>query len=164
MMAASITDKIFSDYFSWRGACERGENPKPDDSCLELCLKMRKFGRKFKAEVSDFYLLVLGDLSTLSFHTHGETRKLIYDVAEGIFMNGMVTWGRIISFVCFGGILYMKCSGEKPDLVPIVSYWMRHYAKDNLETWICNQGGWSTFNESMSSYDTRENWPQICVK
>lgn len=62
-------------------------------------------------------------------------------VAENIFTDGIVNWGRIVTLFYFGYKLAVQVIFEVP-LIKMIIEWVCKFVKDQLVDWIFKQGGW----------------------
>lgn len=75
-------------------------------------------------------------------------RQHFQRLADKVFKDG-ITWGKIASLICVVGKTIVKIIGNSiPDFVS----WTLNYFKDNLQTWICNMGGWINSISSLARF------------
>lgn len=77
--------------------------------------------------------------STNPFHT-------FVNVADEIFDDGQINWGRIVAVYAFAARLAAKGTGES-DFPKKISLFVGKYVANKLGKWILDNGGWEAFAE-----------------
>ncbi|ESO03638.1 hypothetical protein HELRODRAFT_79940 [Helobdella robusta] len=66
------------------------------------------------------------------------------NVAERLFRDGTIHWGRVLTLLCFGYRLAVAVlsRGIRGFFIKIIEYLIKYITISKIAQWIANQGGW----------------------
>ncbi|KAH3720359.1 hypothetical protein DPMN_063256 [Dreissena polymorpha] len=161
-----VTRYLVADYLNYRLSKHnlqwRGCPPLALDVINKVHLTMRnladEFEKKYEEEFTDMVqqLHVTVDLAYETFLA----------VAEELFKEGIINWGRVVALFAFGGSLAVECMvKEMEHLVDSIYEWVSTYVQDKLSHWITDNGGWNGLSEFYDQAAEKKNekngWPSL---
>ncbi|XP_061766130.1 apoptosis regulator BAX-like [Nerophis ophidion] len=87
-------------------------------------------------------------------------KEIFMKVALAIFSDGELTWGRVVALFYFTCRLVIKAVLHNiPDIIRTIISWTVDYLRENLLSWIRDQGGW----EGIRAYLVTPTWQKLAV-
>ncbi|CAH1795762.1 unnamed protein product, partial [Owenia fusiformis] len=129
---------------------QRKETKAPDRHCQTLRRTVDQLSQKhdivFKAMVKKL------DISQENGY------KTFVNVADEIFEDGQVNWGRVVTVYTFGARIAKHCTeNDMTEFTPKISEFMGRYVAVRLGKWINENGGWDAFSEYFPDENDVEN-------
>ncbi|XP_042201031.1 apoptosis regulator BAX-like [Callorhinchus milii] len=93
-------------------------------------------------------------------HMSDCSKETFFKVAEEVFSDGVVNWGRVVMLFIFACILVLKALTQSiPNIIQTVISWTMEFMQRYVLQWIQNHGGW----EGVMSYVSMPCWQTVCV-
>lgn len=105
------------------------------------------------------------NISSNSSHNHNG-RVSFTNVADQMFADERINWGRLVSIYAFGGRLARHCAEKHMyDYIDTIAEFLGNYVADKLAVWVHEQGGWDKFDEFFIPEATLESrlWRGLLV-
>jgi len=115
------------------------EKKKPPN---KFCKTMR---RTVKELSSRHDIAFKGMVNKLNLDSNN-TFQTFVNVADEIFDDGQINWGRIVAVYAFASRLAAKES-DKSDFAKKISLFVGKYVANKLGKWILDNGGWEAFSD-----------------
>ncbi|KAK3600279.1 hypothetical protein CHS0354_013706 [Potamilus streckersoni] len=74
------------------------------------------------------------------------THDTFLRVANEIFSDGVISWGRIVTLFYFGYKMTVKAIDKLP-LIKAIINWVINFIVDKVAPWIIDKGGWEAIRE-----------------
>eukprot|EP00062_Callorhinchus_milii_P024382 gi/632984220/ref/XP_007909032.1/ PREDICTED: apoptosis regulator BAX-like [Callorhinchus milii] len=76
-------------------------------------------------------------------HMSDCSKETFFKVAEEVFSDGVVNWGRVVMLFIFACILVLKALTQSiPNIIQTVISWTMEFMQRYVLQWIQNHGGW----------------------
>lgn len=99
----------------------------------------KKYDDIFKKFIQDLSINELNGFQTLA------------NVADELFREGPINWGRIVALYAFGGyVARYSVSPNDIDVINMIGEFLGFYVSKKLGDWIRENGGWDAFLEQFS--------------
>lgn len=128
------------------------EDRKPPNRTCKTMLRTVK-------ELSNRHDIVLkGMVNKLNVNTDNVFHTFV-SVADEIFEDGQMNWGRVVAVYAFAARLASSCNKEclQSDWEEKISLYVGKYVGNKLGRWIVENGGWVRINISSPSHQTNFN-------
>ncbi|XP_074553744.1 apoptosis regulator BAX-like [Halichoeres trimaculatus] len=88
------------------------------------------------------------------------SKDMFVKVAIEIFSDGKFNWGRVVALFYFACKLVIKALvTQVPDIIRTIISWVLEYLRENVISWIREQGGW----EGIRSHFGTPTWQMVAV-
>lgn len=125
------------------------EKKSPDRFCKTM--------RKTVKEISDRHDITLKAMVNKLNMGNGNTFQTFINVADEIFEDGQINWGRVIVVYAFAARLTAHVRQRFPDYEEKIALYVGKYVGNKLGHWILAQGGWDAFADFFSDQSTVED-------
>ncbi|XP_022334499.2 anti-apoptotic protein NR13-like [Crassostrea virginica] len=78
-------------------------------------------------------------------------------VADEIFEDGTINWGRIVAVYTFASRLAAHCKKHSPDSEERIALYAGKYVASKLGKWIHDNGGWDAFSDYFPEQGATED-------
>lgn len=110
------------------------EKKCPDRFCKTM--------RKTVKEISDRHDITLKAMVNKLNMSNGNTFQTFINVADEIFEDGQINWGRVIVVYAFAARLTAHIRQKYPEYEEKIALYVGKYVGNKLGHWILAQGGW----------------------
>lgn len=142
--AEVIASDIVSNY-------EKTDKKCPDRYCKTM--------RKTVKEISDRHDIAFkGMVNKLNIGEMGNNAFDVFvTVANEIFEDGQINWGRVIAVYAFAARLAAYFRQSQPDMEEKIALYVGKYVGNKLGHWIIDNGGWDAFADYFSDQSAVED-------
>lgn len=124
-----------------------GDNPDSPVSSLrsqpDPHARLNRVLREAGDEIERMYQRDFAAMGDRLHFTPGTAQRKFTAVAEELFSDDGVNWGRIVAFIEFGGTMCVESvNRQMVPQVDLIAHWMTEYLDGPLHNWIEQNGGW----------------------
>lgn len=127
---------------------ENGRKP-PDRFCKTM--------RKTVQEVSERHDIALKSMVNKLNVSDTNTFYTFVNVADEIFEDGQINWGRVIVVYAFAARLALHVKKSSPEFEDKIALFVGKYVGNKLGRWILDNGGWDSFADFFSDENKVED-------
>jgi hypothetical protein len=126
----STTRSIVTDYFHWRLKTKTITNNR-------LFILVRKIA--YDCELSYY-----SQQPIFNFHFSSliNLKNIHNEIAKELFNDGIITWGRIITFISFSALLAEHLIEQQQQSIDLMIDWTTDFIDIDLHTWLASQNYW----------------------
>ncbi|XP_014670323.1 PREDICTED: bcl-2-related protein A1-like [Priapulus caudatus] len=135
-----VISRFIIDYY--KGGLQASE--APDKTCKTMLRLCDEILSKHEMQFSEFVMSILKN--GLANHSH----EVIGNIAQQVFSDGKVNWGRIVALHSFAGKIAKYCKAKNIDTEALVTS-LAEYTSTELGGWIRKNGGWDAFEKKFAS-------------
>lgn len=128
---------------------QENERRAPDRFCKTM--------RKTVKEVSDRHDIALKAMVNKLKVDDTNAFKTFVSVADEIFEDGQINWGRVIIVYAFGARLGAHLKQIRPGYEDKIALYVGKYVANKLGRWILDNGGWNAFSDFFSDENAVED-------
>lgn len=145
------TASIVADYLRYRLQCLGNGVDAEENDCLSTIMSsvenvpedLHEAIVNLSEKLMNDYRDSFSDMPNQLKITENTISSTFKAVTSELFVDGGISWGRIVAFFSFGGALCEWCQEKEiPRAFPTVEELMVAYINSHLITWIHANGGW----------------------
>ncbi|KAG8181503.1 hypothetical protein JTE90_018741 [Oedothorax gibbosus] len=112
-------------------------------SSSEVALEIRELGLEMERTHPELYQSVLENVGLFSLPSESGVQNLLSALAQELFREGPITWGRVVALYVLAGALAVDCVklGHPEFVLGLVGV-VGSCVERDLGNWIVQQGGW----------------------
>lgn len=113
--------------------------------------------RKTVKEVSDRHAIALKSMVNKLNLDDSNMFQTFVNVADEIFEDGQINWGRVIVVYAFASRLTVYLRKSHPEFEEKIALYVGKYVGNKLGRWILDNGGWDAFADFFSDESAVED-------
>ncbi|KAI0220831.1 hypothetical protein LSAT2_027704 [Lamellibrachia satsuma] len=122
-------------------------NNEPHVATSKYAKTMRRAVHELSKKYDDIFKKFIQDLSIDELNGF----QTLANVADELFREGPINWGRIVALYAFGGyVARYSVSSQDSDVINMIGEFLGFYVSKKLGDWIREHGGWDAFLEHFS--------------